>query len=73
MSGPMTTGFLCCIPVQHWLVMAEKQVAWDECLIGMVQALTAALSCADLVVDSVQGRVVGCCRQDNGSGCDPLI
>ncbi len=44
---------------EHWLVMAEKQAAWDEHLIGMVQALMAALSCADLVVDLVQGRVVG--------------
>src|SRR5258708_3822156 len=41
------------------LVMAEKQLAWDECLIGAVQALMAALSCADLVADLVQGRVVG--------------
>ena len=42
-----------------WLAMAEKQAAWDEHLIGMVQALTAALSCTDLVADSAQGRVVG--------------
>ena len=42
-----------------WLVMAEKQVAWDECLIGMVQALMAALSHANLVADLAQGRVVG--------------
>ncbi len=41
------------------LAMVEKQVARDECLIGTVQALTAALSCTDLVVDLAQGRVVG--------------
>src|SRR5258705_7566479 len=44
---------------EHWLVMAEKQAAQDECLIGAVQALMAALSCADLVADLAQGRVVG--------------
>ncbi len=44
---------------EHWLVMAEKQVTWDEHLIGMVQALIVALSHADLVADSAQGRVVG--------------
>ena len=44
---------------EHWLVMVEKQVAQDEHLIGVVQALMAALSCANLVADSVQGRVVG--------------
>ena len=42
-----------------WLVMAEKQAAWDERLIGVVQALTVALSCTNLVADSAQGRVVG--------------
>src|SRR5258707_542092 len=41
------------------LAMVEKQAAWDECLIGVVQALMAALSCTDLVADSAQGRVVG--------------
>src|SRR5258708_35210839 len=41
------------------LAMVEKQVAWDEHLIGVVQALTVALSHTDLVADSVQGRVVG--------------
>src|SRR5258708_2949007 len=41
------------------LAMAEKQAARDECLIGAVQALTAALSRTDLVADSAQGRVVG--------------
>ncbi len=40
-------------------MMAEKQAAWDKHLIGVVQALMAALSHANLVVDSVQGRVVG--------------
>src|SRR6266436_3715422 len=44
---------------EHQLVMVEKQVAQDEHLIGAVQALMAALSCANLVADSVQGRVVG--------------
>ncbi len=44
---------------EHRLAMAEKQVAWDERLIGAVQALTVALSRTDLVVDSAQGRVVG--------------
>ena len=44
---------------EHWLVMVEKQAAWDEHLIGTVQALMVALSCTNLVVDSVQGRVVG--------------
>src|SRR5258708_7643580 len=44
---------------EHQLAMVEKQAARDECLIGVVQALMAALSHADLVVDSVQGRVVG--------------
>src|SRR5258708_12611648 len=44
---------------EHWLVMVEKQVAQDEHLIGAVQALMVALSCADLVPDSAQGRVVG--------------
>ncbi len=44
---------------EHQLAMVEKQVACDKCLIGVVQALTVALSCADLVVDSAQGRVVG--------------
>ena len=44
---------------EHQLAMAEKQVAWDEHLIGAVQALTVALSHADLVADLVQGRVVG--------------
>src|SRR5258707_194772 len=44
---------------EHRLAMAEKQAAWDECLIGMVQALTAALSHTNLVADSVPGRVVG--------------
>src|SRR5258708_1268286 len=41
------------------LAMVEKQVARDECLIGTVQALTAAMSCTDLVVDLAQGRGVG--------------
>src|SRR5258708_1214327 len=41
------------------LVMAEKQAAQDEHLIGVVQALMAALSCTNLVADSAQGRVVG--------------
>src|SRR5258708_37845124 len=41
------------------LAMAEKQAARDECLIGAVQALTAALSRTDLVVGSAQGRVGG--------------
>ncbi len=44
---------------EHQLAMAEKQAAQDERLIGTVQALMAALSCTDLVADSVQGRVVG--------------
>src|SRR5258708_37030312 len=44
---------------EHWLAMAEKQVAQDECLIGVVQALMAALSHTDLVADLAQGRVVG--------------
>ncbi len=44
---------------EHWLAMVEKQAAQDEWLIGMVQALMAALSCTDLVADSAQGRVVG--------------
>ena len=44
---------------EHWLVMVEKQAAQDECLIGTVQALMAALSCANLVADLAQGRVVG--------------
>src|SRR5258708_5309627 len=44
---------------EHWLVMVEKQAAQDEHLIGMVQALMVALSHPNLVVDSVQGRVVG--------------
>ncbi len=44
---------------EHQLVMVEKQAAWDEHLIGMVQALIVALSHADLVADSAQGRVVG--------------
>ncbi len=44
---------------EHRLAMAEKQAAWDECLIGMVQALMVALSHTNLVVDSVQDRVVG--------------
>ncbi len=44
---------------EHRLVMAEKQAAQDECLIGMVQALMAALSHTNLVADLVQGRVVG--------------
>ena len=44
---------------EHWLAMAEKKAARDEHLIGVVQALMAALSCANLVADSVQGRVVG--------------
>src|SRR5260370_36941610 len=44
---------------EHQLAMAEKQAAWDEHLIGTVQALMVALSCTNLVVDSVQGRVVG--------------
>src|SRR5260221_4057963 len=44
---------------EHRLAMAEKQVARDERLIGMVQALTAALSRTDLVADSAQGRVGG--------------
>src|SRR5260221_4054096 len=44
---------------EHQLVMAEKQAAWDEHLIGTVQALMVALSHTDLVADSVQGRVVG--------------
>src|SRR5260221_6220358 len=39
--------------------MVEKQAAWDEHLIGTVQALMVALSRTDLVVDSAQGRVVG--------------
>src|SRR5258707_1096083 len=37
----------------------EKKEGRDERLIGAVQALTAALSNTDLVVDSAQGRVVG--------------
>src|SRR5258708_6687354 len=44
---------------EHRLAMAEKQVAWDERLIGAVQALTVALSCTNLVADLAQGRVVG--------------
>src|SRR5260221_13670173 len=44
---------------EHWLVMAEKQAAQDEHLIGMVQALMVALSHPHLVVGSVQGRVGG--------------
>src|SRR5258708_5041806 len=44
---------------EHRLVMVEKQAAQDEHLIGAVQALMAALRCADLVADSAQGRVVG--------------
>src|SRR5258708_4667968 len=44
---------------EHWLVMVEKQVAQDKHLIGVVQALMVALSHADLVADSAQGRVVG--------------
>ncbi len=44
---------------EHQLAMAEKQAARDEHLIGAVQALTAALSRTNLVVDSAQGRVVG--------------
>jgi len=44
---------------EHQLAMAEKQAARDKCLIGAVQALTAALSHTDLVVDLAQGRVVG--------------
>src|SRR5258708_14777101 len=44
---------------EHWLAMAEKQVARDKHLIGTVQALMAALSHTDLVVDSAQGRGVG--------------
>ncbi len=49
---------------EHQLAMAEKQAAWDEHLIGMVQALTVALSHANLVVDLVQGRVVGGMHQE---------
>src|SRR5260221_2704832 len=41
------------------LVMVEKQAAWDECLIGTVQALMAALSRTDLVAGFVHGTVVG--------------
>src|SRR5260221_13926505 len=44
---------------ERWLAMAEKQAAWDERLIGVVQALMVALSRTDLVADSAQGRVVG--------------
>src|SRR5258708_11475629 len=44
---------------ERWLAMVEKQAAWDERLIGTVQALTAALSRTNLVADSAQGRVVG--------------
>src|SRR5258707_13977294 len=44
---------------EHQLVMVEKQAAWDEHLIGMVQALTVAFSHTDLVVDSAQCRLVG--------------
>ena|SRR5258708_38922416 len=44
---------------EHRLAMAEKQAAWDKCLIGMVQALMATLSCTNLVADLAQGRVVG--------------
>ncbi len=40
---------------EHRLAMAAR----DERLIGTVQALTAALSCTNLVADSAQGRVVG--------------
>src|SRR5258708_4932149 len=52
------------------LAMAEKQAAQDECLIGAVQALTAALSCTDLVADLAQGRVVGgqVCGERKGKG-----
>src|SRR5258708_32431347 len=44
---------------ERQLAMVEKQAAQDKCLIGAVQALMVALSHTDLVVDSVQGRVVG--------------
>src|SRR5258708_23178931 len=44
---------------ERQLAMAEKQAAWDEHLIGTVQALMVALSHTDLGADSAQGRVVG--------------
>src|SRR5260370_35184850 len=42
-----------------WLVMVEKQAAWDERLIGVVKALMAALRHTNLVSDLAQGRIGG--------------
>ncbi len=41
---------------EQWLKVTQKQLARQECLIGMVETLTDALVCSGLVGGSLHGK-----------------